>query len=265
MQGICYRPPLLGLLDFLFTSQMAVEISTLSKTELASMVSQTKYEGILRPTTSNDTGRYERTGLAEPVNMQISPGLFIGFRMPEPAYLPLHWSAHIHPEGQLYFCREGSPRVVTEAYLYQPETLNKIEKLIADQNFPVSVELELFLKIEDENCAYYLVDHSTHAESWLENIDTDDLGLPPAVSVSQLNILCEELYWNHVEHFPMHVRLSRDILDSLVCVFTHAVCDQMTSRVSTFPYSKQECEAFVSLLKNSGGPFTRPRNSPQTA
>ncbi|KAJ7910995.1 hypothetical protein B0H13DRAFT_2191949 [Mycena leptocephala] len=236
---------------------MAAQISKLALTDLVSMVSEAKSEGVLRPTTSNDTGRYERTGLAEPVNMQISRGLFMR-SLPEPAYLPLHWSAHIHPEGQLYFCREGSFRVVTEAYLYRPETLDqvtrwikKIEDLMADKNFPVSGQLELFIKIEDEDCAYYFVDHATRAESWLEDIDTDNLGLPPVVSLSQLNILCEELYWSHVEHFPMHVGLDRNTLDSLVCVFTHAICDQMTSRVSTFPYSQKECEAFVSLLKNS--------------
>ncbi|KAJ7126102.1 hypothetical protein C8R44DRAFT_119891 [Mycena epipterygia] len=240
---------------------MAAQLSEskLVLNELVSAVSDTKSEGDLRPTTSNDTGRYERTGLANPDNMKISSGLFIRSRLPEPAYLPPHWSAYIHPEGQLYFCRDGSLRVVTEAYLYRPETLDKvtrwlkkIEDIIADKGFPVSDQLELFIKIEDEDCAYYFVDHATRAQSWLEDTDTDDLGLPPVVSLSQLNILCEELYWGHVEHFPMHFGgLSRETLDSLVCVFTHAICDQMTSRVSTFPYSKQECEAFVSLLKNS--------------
>ncbi|KAF7364603.1 hypothetical protein MVEN_00329500 [Mycena venus] len=148
--------------------------------------------------------------------------------------------------------------VVTEAYLYRPETLDKvthwikkIEDLMADKKIPVSGQLELFIKIEDEDCAYYFVDHASRAESWLEGIDTDDLGLPPVVSLSQLNILCEELYWSHVEHFPMYTGLDRNAVDSLVCVFTHAICDQMTSQVSTFPYSQKECEAFVSLLRNS--------------
>ncbi|KAF7355801.1 hypothetical protein MVEN_00908200 [Mycena venus] len=178
--------------------------------------------------------------------------------MGRPAYLPPHWSAHIHPEDQLYFYRQGPFQVVTEEYLYHLETLEKvtrwierIDDLIASKNFPVSDQLELFIKMEDEDCAYYFVDHATQAEAWLEDIDTDDLGLPPVVSLSQLNILCEELYWCHIEHFPMHRDLSLSTLDSLVCVLIHAICDQMTSRVSTFPYSKEECEAFLSLLKNS--------------
>ncbi|KAF7344555.1 hypothetical protein MSAN_01937400 [Mycena sanguinolenta] len=217
-------------------------MSKLSLAELVSMVSETKSEGILRPTTSKDTGRYERTGLAEVVNMQITSGQFIGSRVPEPTYLPPHWSAHIHPEGQLYFCRQGSPRVVTEAYLYRPETLDKvtgwikrIEKLIADQDFPVSAELELFIKLEDEDCAYYLT-----ISAFL-----------PSFRFRSSTCFARNCIGTMSNFFPMHGSLSRGTLDSLVCVFMHAICDQMTSRVSTFPYSKQDCEAFVSLLKNS--------------
>ncbi|KAJ7089176.1 hypothetical protein B0H15DRAFT_277895 [Mycena belliarum] len=238
---------------------MAVQaVSELATGELVSVVTETKYEGRLRPITSNETGRYEKSGFAESDSIRIPAGLFICSRVPEPAYLPLHWSAHIHPEGQLYFCRDGSPRVVTEAYLYRPEILDRatrwikrIEDIVANTNFPISDQTELFIELEDEDCAYYFVDHATHAQSWLEDTNTDDLGLPPVVSLSQLNIICEELYWSHLEHFPMHTGISPVTLDSLVCVFTHAICDQMTSRVSTFPYSKQECEAFVHLLKNS--------------
>ncbi|KAJ7148856.1 hypothetical protein C8R46DRAFT_1311040 [Mycena filopes] len=231
---------------------MAAQISDkFALNGLASVVIDTKSEGVLRPTTSNSTGRYDRTGLAVPFNMTISPGMFI-------AYLPAHWSAHIHPEGQIYFHREGSPSVVTEAYLYRPETLDKvthwikkIENIAAEKDFPISDELELFIKLEGDDCAYYFVDHGARAQSWMENVDTDVIGLPAVVSVSQLNLCLEELYWGHVEFFSMHKALPVNALDSLLCVLTHAICDQMTSRVSTFPYTQQECEAFVSLLKNS--------------
>ncbi|KAJ7713702.1 hypothetical protein B0H16DRAFT_1667299 [Mycena metata] len=239
---------------------MAAQISDkFAGNGLATVVTDTKSEGILRPTTSNATGRYDRSGFAVPLHMKISSGMFIGTRLPEPAYLPPNWSAHVHPEGQIYFSRRGSPSVVTEAYLYQPETLDKvthwikkIEDIAAGKNFPISEHLELFIKIEGEGCAYYFVDHNTRAQSWMDDIDTDALGLPPVVSVSQLNLCLEELYWGHVEFFPMHMSLPSSALDSLLCYpIAHWLADQMTSRVSTFPYTKQECEAFVSLLKNS--------------
>ncbi|KAJ7231978.1 hypothetical protein C8J57DRAFT_1384368 [Mycena rebaudengoi] len=240
---------------------MALQISAKLPLDESISRSDVKREGSLRPTTSNDTG--ESTGFTDPCSMRISTGSFIRSRLPEPAYLPLHWSAHIHPEGQLYFCRDGPFRVVTEAYIYRPDVLDKaicwiqkIEDRITDKRIAISNQTELFIKLEDEDCAYYLVDHTTNAQFWLEDIETEtnDLGLPPVVSTSHFSIVCEELYWSHVERFPMHIGgLSLETLDSLVCVFMHAICDQMTStsRVSTFPYSKEECEGFVTLLKNS--------------
>ncbi|KAJ7634769.1 hypothetical protein FB45DRAFT_474018 [Roridomyces roridus] len=224
---------------------------------------ETKSTGTLRATTSNNTGRYERTGLAELDNVHIPAACFIRSR-PESANLPQHWSSQVHPEGQIYFCRQGAPRVVTEAYLHRPETLGKvtrwvqkIEEMLADQHFRMTEQVELFIKIEEDDCAYYFVDHVTHTEFWLEELNTYDLGLPPVVSLQQFSIISEELYWSHVEHFPMHFGgVSTESLDSLLCVLTHAICDQMTSKVSTFPYSKQECEGFVSLLKNSRGHAT---------
>ncbi|KAJ7064729.1 hypothetical protein C8F01DRAFT_773459 [Mycena amicta] len=228
--------------------------------EMDLLVASTQVRGTLRPITSNDTGRYERTGLSEPCSMTISSAMFTRSGMPEPEYLPQGWSAHVHPEGQLYFSRTGSPRIVTEAYMYQKDILENvvlwvknIEDVAGQRNFPMSHQIELFVKLEEEGCGYYFVDHGTHAQTWMEeNTNTEELGLPAVVSVSQLNLLCEELYWTHVEHFPMHFgSLATETIDSLICVFTHAICDQMTSRVSTFPYSKQECEGFVSLLKDS--------------
>ncbi|KAF7318902.1 hypothetical protein HMN09_00226000 [Mycena chlorophos] len=239
---------------------MAVQLTKSQVPEMEVLSSSTAPQGALRPTTSNDTGRYEKTGIAEPSSMMFSSAAFTRLRMPEPEYLPQGWSAHIHPEGQLYFARAGAPRVVTEAYMYRKDVLDsvlswvkQIEDVAFKNGFPVSPHIELFLKLEDDDdCAYYFVDHSTRAQTWMEDIDTEDLGLPAVVSVSQLNLICEELYWSHVEHFPMHLSaLPVATIDSLICVFTHAMCDQMTSRVSTFPYSKQECESFLSLLKNA--------------
>nr|GAT59184.1 predicted protein [Mycena chlorophos] len=252
--------PLPVAADSLRFDPMAVQLTKSQVPEMEVLSSSTAPQGALRPTTSNDTGRYEKTGIAEPSSMMFSSAAFTRLRMPEPEYLPQEWSAHIHPEGQIYFARAGAPRVVTEAYMYRKDVLDsvlswvkKIEDVASQNGFPVSQHVELFLKLEDDDdCAYYFVDHSTRAQTWMEDIDTEDLGLPAVVSMSQLNLICEELYWSHVEHFPMHLgALPVATIDSLICVFTHAMCDQMTSRVSTFPYSKQECESFLSLLKNA--------------
>jgi len=214
-------------------------------------------EGSLRPITSYSTNRYENRAFVDPFVMEISPGLFTTSQEPEPGYLAPLWSAHIHPEGQLYFFREGPLRVVTEAYLYRRETFETacrwiahIECLLSDVEVTISGDIELFVELEEQNCAYYFVDHATCAQFWLENSDTDRLGLPPVTSTSQLKIVLEELYWVHVEHFPMHLQaLPIQKLDDIISIFSHGLCDQMTSRVSTFVYTAQDCKVFVNILQ----------------
>ncbi|KAJ7924641.1 hypothetical protein B0H13DRAFT_2184436 [Mycena leptocephala] len=214
-------------------------------------------QGTLRRITSYSTGRYENRDLVSPFVMEISPGLFTTFKEPEPAYLGPRWTAWVGPEGQLYFFREGPLRVVTEAYLYRPDTMENlcrwiehIESFLSDAKMTISEDIELFLELEGENCAYYFVDHATCAQFWLESLETDQLGLPPVISTSHLKIVLEELYWVHVEHFPMHLRgLPTQKLDEILSIFHHGLCDQMTSRVSTFLYTTTECKDFMTFCR----------------
>ncbi|KAJ7352101.1 hypothetical protein DFH08DRAFT_857956 [Mycena albidolilacea] len=214
-------------------------------------------EGSLRPITSHSTKRYENRTLVETFAMEISPGLFTTSQEPEPEYLAPLWSAHVHPEGQLYFFREGPLRVVTEAYLYHVETFEtvcgwiaRIEHLLADMKILISEDIELFVEFKGQDCAYYFVDHATSAQFWLEKSDTEKLDLPYVASTSQLKIVIEELYWVHVEHFPMHLHaLPIQKLEEIIMIFSHGLCDQMTSRVSTFNYSASDCKVFLDLLR----------------
>ncbi|KAJ7513100.1 hypothetical protein B0H11DRAFT_1948656 [Mycena galericulata] len=228
------------------------------------MLREAATAGSLRPITSYCTGRYENSTLVEPFSMEISSGLFTASQEPEPEYLPEFWAAHIHPEGQLYFARQGSLRVVTEAYLYHAETLKNvclwidyIQNLFLGKSTSVPEETELFIKLEEDGCAYYFVDHSTRTQFWLENSSTEQLGLPAVISTSQLKIVLEELYWMHVEHFPMHVKpISTEMLEEIISIFSHGLCDQMTSQVSTFLYTAQDCNTFVTILKGCRGNLT---------
>jgi hypothetical protein len=157
----------------------------------------------------------------------------------------------------LYFFREGPLRVVTEAYLYRPDIMKNlcrwiehIESLLSDAEMTISEDIELFLELEGENCAYYFVDHATCAQFWMESLETDQLGLPPVVSTSHLSkcsrcsspeekifdfiflpeIVLEELYWVHVEHFPMHLRgLPTQKLDEILSIFYHGLCGRVPS------------------------------------
>jgi len=215
--------------------------------------------GSLRHTTSKQTTRYDETSRVELGVTVVTAGMFIQSRDSTPTYLPPQWSAYTHPEGQLYFFRHAALRIVTEAYIYHPDIMAKvgdwskiIEDLIAQKHIVLSDNVELFLQIEDNDCAYYFVDHATRTEFWLEELNTDDLNIPAVVSPSHLRMALEELYWVHVEHFPMHRGgLPSSVLGELISVFSHASADHMTSRFSTFPYSAPECEKFLQLLKTS--------------
>ncbi|KAF9031141.1 hypothetical protein BDP27DRAFT_1409897 [Rhodocollybia butyracea] len=149
--------------------------------------------------------------------MTIMPG-YPYVRGSIPHYLPLQWTAYTHPEGQLYFHRNSELQITTEAYLYSPEILVK------KKNIPISNALELYLMIEDTGCAYYFVDHASQSQFWLEQVQSDELGIPDVDSPSHLNIYLQHLYWCHIEHFPMHLGgLSIKCVDELLSVFTHAL------------------------------------------
>ncbi|EEB90677.1 hypothetical protein MPER_11083 [Moniliophthora perniciosa FA553] len=189
--------------------------------------------GTLRPTTSQWTERYDRKQLASPKQVLITPG-YLYCSEPEPQYLPPGWSPYTHPEGQLYFFRNTPLRIVTESYLYDSQTLTKalhwskhIESILEDKQIPLSQHIELFIYIEDDGCSYYLVNHATQTQFWLEEVDTSELGLSDLDSDSHLRLALTELYWAHVEYFPMHSGgLPAKVVDDLICVLSHALTEE---------------------------------------
>jgi hypothetical protein len=105
--------------------------------------------------------------------------------------------------------------------------ITTIEELVARKNIELSDSVELFLQIDDDDCAYYFVDHVARTEFWLDALNTDDLNLPPVASPSHLRLALEELYWVHVEHFPMHLGpLSSNLHGELISVFSHSLAGQ---------------------------------------
>jgi hypothetical protein len=181
-------------------------------------------------------------------------------------YLPEHWSAYTHPEGQQYFYRDSKLRIVTEAYLYRSETMERIslwskmiEDLLFQRNLVISNEIELFIQLDDDtdSCAYYLIDHSSRTGFWIDALPTDVLGLPPVMSKSHLRHVLEELYWTHVERFPMHIGgLPYKAVDDLIAIFAHGRADRLTSSVSTFPYTAPQSAEFLDLLRSSRAEIT---------
>ena len=86
--------------------------------------------------------------------------------------------------------------MVTEADLYSQAVqervsywLDEIDKRIAarDIHLPETVELTLILNDDPELCDYYLIDHVSRVEFWLDPSSTEELKLTRAVSETHLS------------------------------------------------------------------------------
>jgi hypothetical protein len=226
---------------------------------IAGSSKSTSLSGSLHPVVAQNTGRYDVAKKVQRSHAIIEAGMFLSTRDASPTYLPPQWSASVHPEGKIYFSRDAGLRAVTDSYLYTPELgericawANEVERQATNKGFVLTDSVELFLQLDDEDCNYYFVDHATQTIFWLEEYETSDLGLHPVVSSSHLKLVLETQYWSHVENFCMHFGgLPQKSIDDLVLVFSHAVADNLTSTLSTFPYDGPTCEKFLNLLTSS--------------
>ncbi|KAF9242856.1 hypothetical protein BU15DRAFT_72507 [Melanogaster broomeanus] len=217
----------------------------------------------LNPVTSLTTSRYNGSCYIQPCPRIISKG-------PAPrssSSLASKWKRFIHPEGQPYFVLYNDEfSVVTEASPEEVETktqildsLRIIKSELRHHDIKVPPRCELFLQLEEDRsvCNYYFVDHVSKGLFWLEDMGTELLDLPSAVSPSHLERALEKVYWYHIELFPMHHEphdqgLSQ-IVDDLSSIIYHAQADMPTSRTSTFPYTADICKHFSRLLSRKSG------------
>lgn len=122
-----------------------------------------------------------------------------------PVYLPKHWEVFTHPEGQTYFYRNNGLRVVTEANLYEPKIVDKIDfwangvaNALSVKGIPLNEKIELLLEpsADMHTCEYYLVDHATRSTFWVDQVSSDQLELPPVASITHLSALWWSLsFW----------------------------------------------------------------------
>ncbi|KAL1742548.1 hypothetical protein HDZ31DRAFT_42992 [Schizophyllum fasciatum] len=111
------------------------------------------------------------------------------------------------------------------------------------------IDIELMIELRGEDCAYYLVDYRARSIFWAQTMFTYEVGLPDVSSPTNLAITTEAQFWRHIEYYPSHCGgVTRQDIDALHCVFSHALTDQLTSTTSTFPYKVQDCNQFLSVL-----------------
>ncbi|KAI0319508.1 hypothetical protein OF83DRAFT_776627 [Amylostereum chailletii] len=148
--------------------------------------------------------------------------------------------------------------VPLEADVTDPALVPRSQDQLADarRDYP-SLDLFLKLDLQTGGCFYYFVEHATRVVFWVDGLKSEDLGLLPSISSNHLKHALEENYWIHVEMFPVHPnRFQVEVLDDLMAVFMFGLSDQSTSRVSTFPYTKEECGRHLeNLARMKGRPF----------
>lgn len=136
----------------------------------------------------------------------------------------------MHPEGQPYYALTEAFEftVVTAANIGATQTERQIldyaklaRKELQYRDFRIPTGSELVLELADDglSCNYYFVDHASKTLFWLTDVETESLGIPPAVSLSHLGItftlwmclrsfcidsMLQAYYWVYVEYFPMH-------------------------------------------------------------
>lgn len=179
-----------------------------------------------------------------------------------PSYLPAGWKVFTHPEGKLYFWRSTGLPIVTEADLYDQDILGKvvswatsIEDALRVKGIEPSTGIELFLDPQEdlEACEYYLVDHTTRGEFWVDQISSESLGAGKVASVTHLSefllykltgailsirseTALEVQYWEHVQYFPMHYPdcISAGLIDELLGVLCHGLAGEKWNLMTSF-------------------------------
>jgi hypothetical protein len=182
---------------------------------------------------------------------------------PRPSYQPEGWVVSVHSEGKRYGHNktENGLCLVTEAHVSDPIVAERLDDWVgyiravaAEKDVYLPETSDLFLEI-DENagtCSYWFADHAHRTIFWLESVDTINVGLPNAFSKAHLQYALEENYWAHVEMFPATAsQYALTALNELEVILLNARADTLTSDVPTFPYTAEECERFINLLRHS--------------
>ncbi|KAJ7822197.1 hypothetical protein B0H14DRAFT_2370890, partial [Mycena olivaceomarginata] len=160
---------------------------------------------------------------------------------------PLRWSTHRHPEGALYFVHEQ--RVFTDAYLFDGAILAQVTRALTQllarqrvQNIldtkPGRIDIVLDLKDEtpeNDECGYYMVDHSERIIFWVDVFDMSRFEIwdlvPGIETPSHVKTGLEMEYWSVDCNIVSSFTQKGGICSDIVC------CpDAMTSSTTTLSY-----------------------------
>ncbi|KAJ6582987.1 hypothetical protein DFH09DRAFT_1029437 [Mycena vulgaris] len=165
------------------------------------------------------------------------------------------WTAHIHPEGALYYVHDEK-RIFTDTHLYDDivfdiatSFIDKIDRFYSDnlicQNPDEDLVLD-FVKNEEggNSCGYYFVDHGERLVFWDDAFELDRMShgreVHGVTSPQHIKTELEVQFWRHCELFPSAISLTLELVGELRDILVHNLGDAMTSPNSTAPYSVED-------------------------
>ena len=106
---------------------------------------------------------------------------------------------HTNPEGAPFYVHDTSS-IVTDVPLHLPElcqrvdwSVKSIQNLVETLGVTLPLNYEIYVGIDCEvvseelHCYYYMVDHDTQTEFWLNENELSDLGFSRVVSEMHLS------------------------------------------------------------------------------
>ncbi|KAJ7917657.1 hypothetical protein B0H13DRAFT_1994490 [Mycena leptocephala] len=189
--------------------------------------------------------RYERNVIIEKnaVNTTLEPNTR-SFARDDPE----GWTAHMHPEGALYYAH-NTMNIFTDSPLHQKPALeialSFIHKIDGCGGIPADEEVDLVLDIVTGKdgmpaCGYYLADHRRRIIFWYDVFELARLWRFHEVhgvrSPHHIKMELTAQYWYHCTLFPSALTVSRELVCELRDVVAYSIGDSITAMTSTVGY-----------------------------
>ncbi|KAJ7916696.1 hypothetical protein B0H13DRAFT_1997283 [Mycena leptocephala] len=161
------------------------------------------------------------------------------------------WTAHVHPEGALYYVHDEK-RIFTDAHLHKDDIfaiakpfLDKIEPLHTGKSTSRNSDVDLVLDFVRDNegkysCHYYFAEHNRRVVFWDHPFEFTSLSRGKEVdgvtSPQHIETELTAQFWRHCDLFPCAISLTPALIVELRDILLHNIVDAMISPTSTVQY-----------------------------
>ncbi|KAF9234246.1 hypothetical protein BU15DRAFT_10126, partial [Melanogaster broomeanus] len=193
--------------------------------------------------------------------------------------LPRGWTAHVHPEGALYYVHGETAcsilhrtftevdicdqTIATDIELLQSSLFGELRQAIVDQRVNLDledVELVLEPKADDYGvlCSYYFVHRRKRCLFWLEEFEARSIlgDCKGIAALSHKKLAVEAQYWKHRDLFPVLGVVTKALLDEVKNMMLHANFDHLSSTRSTAALSTDELQNYMAVVGKIDIPLT---------